>query len=178
MLPDAFDLGSALVTTSHPSRCTGWAHCICECGSRTSAVRRVRPARRCESRVRISSTTWKHPYHDRRETSNLPNGIYAVDSALVHFVGAHGYVYIWALVVEDILHATLFRPVLAILGPDECFMGFDTAVFLDILDPGPVVSTVFLDIAYVRHDHRPVEHEDVMGHGWRFLDELYCSSDV
>jgi hypothetical protein len=46
------------------------------------------------------------------------------------------------------------------------------------LDPSPVLSTVFLDVASVRHGHRLVEHGDMMGHGCRFSDELYCSSDV
>ena len=94
---------------------------------------------------------------------------------VVHFVGAHGYVDIWTLVVEDILHTTPFRPIFTILRPDECFMGFYTAVSLAILDPGPVVSTVFLDVAPVRHDHRLVEG-NMMGHGWRLLDEVYGSS--
>jgi hypothetical protein len=97
---------------------------------------------------------------------------------VVHFVGAHGYVDIWTLVVEDILHTTPCRPILAVFRPDECFMGFYTAVFLAILDPGPVVSTVFLDVASVRHGHRLVEHGDMMRHGWRFLDEVCGSSDV
>ena len=97
---------------------------------------------------------------------------------VVHFVGAHGYVDIWALVAEDVLHTTPVRPILAILRPDECFMGFYTAVFLAILDPGPVVSTVFLDVASVRHGHRLVEHGDMMGHGLRFLDEVYGSFDA
>ena len=94
---------------------------------------------------------------------------------VVHFVGAHRYVDIWALVVEDVLHTTPFRPIFTIPRPDECFVGFYTAVSLAVLDPGPVVSTVFLDVAPVRHDHRLVEG-NMMGHGWRLLDEVYGSS--
>ena len=83
---------------------------------------------------------------------------------VVHLVGADGYVDIRTLVLEDVLHATPFRSVSAILRPDESLVGLDAARFLPILDPGSVVSTVFLNVGSVWHDGR-VKYWEVMGHG-------------